>query len=127
MRSEGAYRMDGVRSRTKYGTARAAAPVEADRKEEIEKRTPRLTPARTALLILAVAAAFTLYIGHVHATQELLSEVQTAQREHLRLNLKYNRLKGEFDRATGPAMIYERARALGLEEGIAYGPELRYE
>lgn len=36
--------------------------------------------------------------------------------------LEYNRLKGEFDRATSPAVIYERARALGLVEGFTYGP-----
>lgn len=78
-------------------------------------------------LILVIAALFTLYVGHVHATQALLADLEGARRDNLRLHLKHNRLKGEFDRATGPAVIYERARALGLEEGVAYGPTIRIE
>lgn len=79
---------------------------------------------RFALLVLAVATAFTFYVGHVHDMQELLVDLQYEQRENLRLHLKYNRLKGDFDRATGPAIIYERARAMGLQEGIEYGPTI---
>ena len=76
------------------------------------------------MLVLVVATAFTLYVGHVHDMQELLANLQREQRENLRLHLKYNRLKGEFDRATGPAIIYERAREMGLQEGIEYGPTI---
>ena len=79
---------------------------------------------RLALLILAIAAAFTLYVGHVHATQTLLADVQEIRRDNLRLHLKYNRLKGEFDRATGPAVIYGRAKALGLVEEGGRGPTI---
>jgi len=86
-----------------------------------------ISTTRIALLIVAVAAVFTLYVGHVHATQELLADVQQQRRNNLQLHLKYNRLKGAFDRATGPSVIYERARALGLEEGIAYGPSIQLE
>ncbi len=99
-----------------------------------ERVQPRPRPAalidkvptvRFALLLLLLAAGITLYVGHVQATQDALAQVQQARRENLRLHLKLNRLKGDFDRATGPAVIYERARALGLEEGIAYGPTIR--
>ena len=83
-----------------------------------------LSTVRFALLVLAVAAAFTLYIGHVHATQDLMVALQQAQRENLRLHLQHNRLKGAFDQATGPRVIYDRARAMGLEEGITYGPTI---
>jgi hypothetical protein len=79
------------------------------------------------LLLLAVAAAFTLYVGHVHATQDLLAEVQLLRKDNVRLHMQHNRLKGEFDRRAGPAGLYERARALGLEEGIAYGPTITVE
>jgi len=79
------------------------------------------------LVLLALATVFTLFIGHVHATQDLLDELQQARRENLRLHLQHNRLKGEFDQATGPSVIYERAGAMGLEEGIAYGPTIRQE
>lgn len=84
-----------------------------------------ISTARFGMLILAVAAAFTVYVGHVHATQDLLADVQVVRKENLRLHLQYNRLKGDFDRATGPALIYRQASALGLQEGIAYGPTIR--
>ncbi|GIV58649.1 MAG: hypothetical protein KatS3mg042_1562 [Rhodothermaceae bacterium] len=99
-----------------------------------EKAPPRRRPsfdsvstARFGLFILALALAFTLYVGHVHASQELLTDVQRLRREQLTLNLKYNRLKGAYDQMTSPARIYERARALGLVEGITYGPTIRIE
>lgn len=97
-------------------------------------RAPRANPAlqsvstkRFGLVVLLIAALFTLYIGHIHATQDLLSALQQTRRENLQLHLKYNRLKGEFDRVTGPAVIYERADALGLKEGFAYGPTITTE
>lgn len=80
---------------------------------------------RFAGLVLLLAAAFTLYVGHVHATQDLLADLEQVRRDNLRLHLKENRLRGAFDQATGPTVIYERARSLGLEEGIAYGPTIR--
>ncbi len=87
----------------------------------------RVSTGRFALLVLAFAAAVLLYVGHVQATQATLGELQSLRRDNLRLHLKYNRLKGEFDHATGPTVIYERARALGLEEGIVYGPAITVE
>ena len=74
------------------------------------------------LYVLVAAALFTAYVWHVYATREALREVQRLRREHLQLVLQYNRLRGEFDRATSPAVIYRRARALGLAEGFTYGP-----
>ncbi len=79
---------------------------------------------RFALLIAALAILFTAYVGHVHATQDLLADVQQMRRENLQLHLKYNRLKGDFDRMVGPGVIYERARRLGLVEDPRYGPTI---
>ena len=83
-----------------------------------------ISTTRFGLLILAVALVFTAYVGHVHATQDLLLDLQRAKKENLRLHLRHNRLKGVFDQATGPAVIYGRAKELGLEEGITYGPTI---
>lgn len=82
---------------------------------------------RFALLITALAVAFTVYVGHVHATQDLLADVQYLRPENLQLHLKYNRLKGDFDRMVGPSVIYERARRLGLVEDARYGPTIEIE
>ena len=84
----------------------------------------RLTTARYALLVLAVAGACALYVGHVHATQALLSEVERARIENRRLHLKKNRLQSAFNEATAPAVIYRRAGKLGLEGGLARGPAI---
>ena len=84
----------------------------------------KISTTRFALLIIGIAVLFTLYIGHVHATQDLLADVQQLRRENLQLHLKYNRLKGEFDGMIGPGVIYDRARMLGLEEDPVYGPTI---
>ena len=81
--------------------------------------------ARFVLLVLLACAAVTLYVGHVYGTQATLAEAQTLSRENLRLHLKRERLRGAYDRMTGPANVMERAAALGLEEGVAYGPAIR--
>jgi hypothetical protein len=102
---------------------------------KVARSTPRATAARPqgrlleavstarfALLVGAVVGGFILYVGHVHATQQVLNEVQQLRRENMTLHLRYNRVKGEFDRATGPGVIYQRAEALGLKPGIPYRP-----
>ena len=96
--------------------------VNAERVEQVKNPTfvESVSTRRFVLLILVIVAAFTIYIAHVQATQSLLGEVQEARRENLRLHLKYNRLKGQFDYATSPEVIYERAKTLGLEEGYRY-------
>lgn len=72
--------------------------------------------------LLVVVTACTLYVGHIYDTQDLYAEVQQMRRQNMRLHLKHNRLKGAFDRATGPKTIYQRARPLGLKEDFTYGP-----
>ena len=87
----------------------------------------KVSTVRFAAIVLLVAAAFTLYVGHVHATKNLLGQVQEARVENQRLHLKRNRLQGEFARKTSPSVIYERAREMGLEESVTYGPPVRTE
>jgi dihydrodipicolinate synthase/N-acetylneuraminate lyase len=86
-----------------------------------------VSTGRFALLILAIAGLFTLYVGHVHATTDVYNQLQQARAENQRLHLKHNRLKGAYDRRTGPSVIYERARALGLQESVTYGSPITVE
>ncbi|NNE35279.1 MAG: hypothetical protein HKN13_08590 [Rhodothermales bacterium] len=79
-----------------------------------------------ALVIGAFVVAFTLYIGNVHATQNELARLQSLQSENSQLRMKLNRVKGEYDRMTGPAQIYDRARAIGLVESEASVPSVIY-
>ncbi|MFB6271326.1 MAG: hypothetical protein ABEL51_00380 [Salinibacter sp.] len=87
----------------------------------------RVSTVRFALVILALAGAFTLWVGHVHATTDLYSRLQQARRENQQLHLKHDRLEGAYDRRTGPSVIYERARELGLRESVTYGRPINIE
>ena len=82
----------------------------------------RVSTVRFALIVLVLAGAFTLYVGHVHATRSLLNDVQELRTTNKRLHLKRNRLQGQFARKTSPSVIYERARELGLRASVTYGP-----
>jgi len=86
-----------------------------------------VSTGRFALVILAVAGLFTLYVGHVHATTDLYNQLQQAQKANQQLHLKHNRLEGAYDRRTGPSVIYERARELGLRESVSYGAPITVE
>ena len=97
------------------------------RRQEDDSFLQRMSTGRFALLVLLVAGGFTLYVGHVHATKDLLDEVQEARTTNQRLHLKHNRLQGVYDRKTSPHVIYERARELGLEASVSYGPPITLE
>lgn len=84
----------------------------------------KISTARFALVLFLVAGVFTLYIAHVYASQDLLDSLQQMRRENLQLHLSHNRITGAIYRATGPSVIYRRAAALGLEEGVTYGPPI---
>ncbi len=84
-----------------------------------------VSTAKMALLIIVLAAGFTAYVGHVHATQELLATVQEMREDNMRLHLRYNRTKGQYDKLTGPQTIHQRAQELGLTEGFAFGTEIK--
>lgn len=86
-----------------------------------------ISTVRFSFLVLVIAGAFTLYVGHVHATTDLLNRLQEARTQNQRLHLKHNRLKGEFDRRVGPSVIYERAREMGLRASVAHGPPVKVE
>lgn len=81
-----------------------------------------VSTARLALAILCAVVVFTAYIGHVQATVDTLAQVQQLERDNSSLRLRYNRVKGDFDRLTGPVVIYARARELGLIEGTTDVP-----
>jgi len=87
----------------------------------------RVSTVRFAVIVLVLAGAFTLYVGHVHATRSLLNEVQELRTTNKRLHLKRNRLQGQFARKTSPSVIYERARELGLRASVTYGPSVSLE
>lgn len=84
-----------------------------------------LSTAAFAKWLLTAAVGVTLYVGHVHATQQTFERLHALRKENLRLHLERDRLQGELDHATGPTVIYPKAHRLGLKESLAYGPTLR--
>ena len=76
---------------------------------------------RFGLLVLIACVVATLFVAHVYATRSTLAGLQEARRETVQLRLAGQRLRGEFDRMTGPDAVMPRAAALGLQEGVAYG------
>ncbi len=81
-----------------------------------------ISTIRAALIVAVLAVSFTLYVGHVHATQQLYAEVMQLRSANAQLRLEYNRVKGEFDRATGPSEINRLAAQLGLAENDTHSP-----
>ena len=114
----------GVAGRTGRGVAgHKKATQLADRKADRPRvRAFDAVPSlRFGLLVLLTCVVGTLFVAHVYATRATLAELQDARRDNERLRLAGQRLRGDFDRMTGPDAVMPRARALGLEEGIAYG------
>lgn len=86
-----------------------------------EGRLAAMSTARVALVILAVAGLFTLYVGHIYATQDVLADVQRLRTERMELYLKKNQLSSAWNRATAPDVIHDRARELGFRESVPQG------
>ncbi len=87
----------------------------------------RVSMGRFVIYVALFALAFTLWVGHVYRTQEILSDLEKARTTNVQLNLRYNRVKAAFDAATSPAVVIPKAKALGLREGVAYGPAIHVE
>lgn len=113
----------GSKGRKKSATKKVAKRVLAQKAHRA--RFLDVTPTlRFWVWVLVGCIAATLYVGHVFATQATLEALQAAERDNLQLHLTHERLQGAYDRMTGPAQILDRAAALGLVEGVAYGPPI---
>lgn len=82
---------------------------------------PAVSTLQFFVYMVIAVVGITLYVGHVQATDALMAETQGARQENLHLHLMRNHLKGDFDRMTGPSVVIDRARKLGLVEGYRYG------
>lgn len=111
----------GSTQRKKAGGKAAKRRAAAKSRLRALDATPSLRFGLVALLVCVLA---TLFVSHVYATAHTLDALQEARRTNDRLRLTHQRLKGDFDRMTGPSAVMPRAAALGLEEGVAYGPPI---
>jgi hypothetical protein len=97
-----------------------AGPVEARKRERQSGFVDAVPTLRFAAILALLCAALTLYVGHLYSSQSLVEDVQELRKEQQRLALQQNRLRGEYDRLTAPAVILERAAALGLNNSGDY-------
>lgn len=85
-------------------------------------------PTRSFLLaITLVCALLTLWVAHVFSMEATLADITQLRAENEQLHLRQARLEGEFDRRTSPAVVLDRARALGLVEDATYAPTITLE
>lgn len=80
-----------------------------------------ITTAQFAFLLFVIAVLGTAYVGHTHATDRALETVQAERARAERLTMQRSRLQAELAAESSPQVILPRAKALGLEEGVAYG------
>lgn len=97
----------------------------------IDPNTHRYTPAEAAahasekkvspfkiILFAVFAGAFgILYLSHVFATQKEYKAVLELRREYEKIQRLHADRQFTYDRMTGPAEVYSRAKTLGLKDG----------
>lgn len=78
---------------------------------------PKVRPWKVIVGAIVLGIFGVLYISHVFATQQLLREVQRLEREYNQARRLNNSYQLKYDRMTGPAQIYEKAKDMGLING----------
>jgi len=78
---------------------------------------PDIKPWKVILFSIALGALGVLYLGHVFATQELLQEVQHLEQEYNKVKRAHDNYRLTYDRMTGPADIYQKAKEQGFING----------
>lgn len=78
---------------------------------------PKVKPGKIILATIILGIFGFAYLTHVFATQRLLQEVQTLEKEYNKTRQMYDELQLRYDRMVGPAEIYEKAKQQGFENG----------
>ncbi|WP_246068292.1 hypothetical protein [Fodinibius sediminis] len=78
---------------------------------------PRIKPWKVITGAIVLGLLGMLYLKHVFATQELLREVQQAEREYNQAKRLHSNYRLTYDRMIGPAEIYDKAKGLGFVNG----------
>lgn len=78
---------------------------------------PTLKPWKVILGAVVMGLLGVVYLNHVFATQELLQEVNQLEREYNKVKRMHSDYRLTYDRLTGPAEIYEKAKSRGFING----------
>lgn len=76
-----------------------------------------ISPFKVMLFAIFAGAFGILYLSHVFATQKEYKAVLELRREYEKIQRLHADRQFTFDRMTGPAEVYSRAKTLGLKDG----------
>lgn len=78
---------------------------------------PKVKPWKVITGAIVMGLLGMLYLNHVFATQELLREVQQAEREYNQVKRLHSNYRLTYDQMIGPAEIYNKAKDMGFING----------
>ncbi|MEX0773827.1 MAG: hypothetical protein WEB89_02725 [Balneolales bacterium] len=90
-------------------------------------KVPKVAPWKMILATMTISIVGFFYITHVFATQKILKEVTELRRAHETAKRSHAEHSLTYDRKTGPAQIYSKARTQGFIHGGAADPIIRIE
>lgn len=88
---------------------------EQEKKKRISLLNLKPWKVITGAIVLGVFGV--LYLSHVFATQQLLRDVQQLEREYRQAKRMNDNYRLTYERMTGPAEIYEKAKDRGFING----------
>lgn len=75
-------------------------------------------PAWKVMLYSVIAGTLgAVYLQHVFTTQAILKDVNRLHRELDKAEIRHSELRFTYERMTGPADVYIRAKELGMVDG----------
>jgi hypothetical protein len=75
-------------------------------------------PAWKVMLLSVIAGVLgAVYLQHVFTTQAILKDVNRLHRDLGKAELRHRELRFTYERMTGPADVYIRAKELGMVDG----------
>ncbi len=87
------------------------------KKDKSNISIPSVAPWKVILGIIVMGALGVLYLNHVFATQQLLSEVQQMEQQYNQAQRAHDSYRLQYDRMIGPAEISAKAKDLGFING----------
>lgn len=106
----------GKRVRKPESTGSGKLPVGAD-ELATKKLLEGITPFRIIITMIMLGVLGYLYISHVFYTQQLHAEVTRLRLQNEQVRIDHLNTRLTYERMTGPAEVYQRAKSLGLIDG----------
>jgi hypothetical protein len=83
----------------------------------LKKTLANITPGKMIATSLIIGILGYLYISHVFYMQRLHTEVLRLRTQYEQVRLDQHNTQLTYERLTGPADVYQRARQIGLIDG----------